>query len=652
MAVTPFLRPFNKDGGTLYVFPSASVDLTKTFVSNDYEFMFSHFACLNLPDIHIEDDNNQSTEKGLYLKRLYYVGDDTDKHVILSSNGGMEHAITEEFQNYIMNFETAILNGEGDNDDYDSDIMTTVSEKLFFTWLEKIGGIEFNGNIEKYNKLKERTVQYIGNIDVMNTVEVNGDTFEELYIHIPSTVGASSKVLFKKGEETDNKNFIAGMTYNLGSVNDDLDVSNPSELIIGRTCENPYDSSISNEAIYDFDQGKNKYTTFYEDKDGNRINCEGYTINFSDTVYADGDGISTMNSESSESFEFNAILIYYDFVKKNDSTKYTNLYGILFLDNVTDLSDNTGNQKDGYFQRYPKIKSTTYGGGNSFSLKVDLKIDTIPDTASDVRIYYDPNDVVAMALYEKSLVQLQNCIDTFYTIKTQFASIEQRLSSLETMVTGIDNINDLQSRVDRLYNLYDGMTTVDTASLLSLIESNTKKLNSIMKGEKNIQLQYDTDVIQGGNGITVNRDGVNKVSISSNQKYSIVGVYNDSEKTSEITTETPMTTDKVSDEFYLSLKTGTNIAVINYKDEGYLFKDIVINIDAKEFPWQVGQSLKICFIGEAMTDRINFGDSGCGIIIKPTEDVKSDKLGSLSTNDIKEIEVVCTGDKKFIYMVD
>lgn len=646
MAVTPFLRPINANGGTLYVFPSASLDLTKTFVSNDYEFMFSHFACLNLPNIHLEAPENEIKEKGLYLTKLYYTGEDTSEHPISHTNDEMEKMITEEFQNYIMNFETAILNGEGDNDDYDSDIMTTVSEKVFFNWLQKVGGIEFNGNIEKYDKLKNRTVQYIGNIDVMNTVEVNGDTFDELYIHIPSAVGASSKVLFRKGEETDNKNY-KNKTYNLESVNDNSTESNSSEFIIGRNAnsKNPYDNKISVEAIYDIDSGGNKY-----------IGDEGYTINFSDTVYADGDGISTMNSESSESFEFNAILIYYDFVKKNDSTKYTNLYGILFLDNVTDLTDNSDKSSDGYFQRYPKIKSTTYGGGNSFSLKVDLKIDTLPDTASEVKIYYDPNDVVAMALYEKSLIQLQNCIDMFYTIKTQSASIEKRLSSLETMVTGIDSINDLQSRVDRLYNLYDGMGTTDTASLLSLIESNTKKLNSIMKGGKNIQLQYDTDVIQGGNGITINKDGVNKISINSNQKYSIVSVYRDSDKKDEITTENLMKTDKVDGELYLSLKYGTNIAVINYCDTGYLTRDLIINIDSSEFPWQIGQSLKICFVGEAMTDRINFGDSGCGIVIRPESDItvgnNSGKLGSLSSNDIKEIEIVCTGENKFIYMVD
>ena len=189
--VTPYLKPFNPQGGTLYVFPSVSKDLTRTFVSNDYEFKFSHFACLNIPDIYTgvfseDSDGDTFNEKGFYIESL-----------ILNNNGGyypgytgttwdskgIGKTIAENLQNYVMNFETAILNGEGDNDDYDNDILTNVSEKVFFNWLQKVGAIKFteSGTLEDYNTLADRTVQYIGNIDVMNTVDINGDSFEELY---------------------------------------------------------------------------------------------------------------------------------------------------------------------------------------------------------------------------------------------------------------------------------------------------------------------------------------------------------------------------------------------------------------------------------------------------------------------------------------
>ena len=48
--ITPILKDPKSHGGTLYTFPSASRDLTRAFTNSEYEFAFSHFACLNLPD--------------------------------------------------------------------------------------------------------------------------------------------------------------------------------------------------------------------------------------------------------------------------------------------------------------------------------------------------------------------------------------------------------------------------------------------------------------------------------------------------------------------------------------------------------------------------------------------------------------------------
>ena len=68
MIPTPYLKPFSTQGGTLYVFPSVSKDLTRTLVSNDYEFKFSHFACLNLPDISSGNNLDDSdADKKLYI---------------------------------------------------------------------------------------------------------------------------------------------------------------------------------------------------------------------------------------------------------------------------------------------------------------------------------------------------------------------------------------------------------------------------------------------------------------------------------------------------------------------------------------------------------------------------------------------------------
>ena len=141
MIPAPYLKTFNTSGGTLYVFPSVSKDLTRTFVSNDYEFKFSHFACLNIPDIYSGSYDPEVTEdKGFYISTL--LSKNNQYPSVVYNSDGMGKAIAENLQNYVMNFETAILNGEGDNDDYDNTILTSVSEKIFWNWMQKVGAIK------------------------------------------------------------------------------------------------------------------------------------------------------------------------------------------------------------------------------------------------------------------------------------------------------------------------------------------------------------------------------------------------------------------------------------------------------------------------------------------------------------------------------
>lgn len=630
--VTPYLKPFNTQGGTLYVFPSVSKDLTRTFVSNDYEFKFSHFACLNLPDIYT---GKYESDKGFYIDTLkldnnggYYTGyDGTDW-----SSDGIGKTIAENLQNYVMNFETAILNGEGDNDDYDNDILTNVSEKVFFNWLQKVGAIKFteSGTLEDYSTLADRTVQYIGNLDVMNTVDVNGDSFEELYIHIPSTAGASTSVYFRTGETTDNKNYL----------NKNYTVSNGikgPEYIIGRGSGDTNTNGLSINAIYDLDQGTNVYTGDI-----------GHTIDFRDSSYAGGDGISTMNGNSLNDFEFNAVLIYYDILEKTSTKNVkrtaTNLYGILFLDQPMPLSET---DRKGYFQRYPKKKETVYGNGNSYALKLDLKIDTVGDTTYKIDdTIEDPNRAYSMSLYSKSLEQLQRCIDVFYTQKNEIVKLTERVSALENLVTGIDSISSLKADINRLYNLYDGNAVVDTSALLSLIDANAKKLDNIMNGGKDLKLQYDTDVIQPGVGIGITKTP-NKVTISSEQRYSM-NVVTDSND-NEISEDNPIDTTSASKICNIKLKPGENFAVIYMHDAGVSTSSIYINIDASDYNWEIGQTIKLLFVCE--NGALSFDNSiDRGVIIKPTDTTTLSISGyDFEGNDF--VEVVCIGEDKFIYLI-
>jgi hypothetical protein len=211
----------------------------------------------------------------------------------------------------------------------------------------------------------------------------------------------------------------------------------------------------------------------------------GYRIDFNDSTY--GDSIESMNLESKEDFEFNCVLIYYR-IKKGDGDWFTNLYGVLFLEEVTTSDFNTNlnndNEIGGYIQRYPKFKN-----GNSWGLKLDLKIDAQPDSQMELRDneYSDPNSGGdGMQMFTEALMQLNDCVKIFYEVKKENTDIEERLYKLENIMSGVDSVNDLRNSVNLLssnvsiLNSFEGRIE-SLESKLAKIETNLGYLISDIK---------------------------------------------------------------------------------------------------------------------------------------------------------------------------
>ena len=480
--ITPILKDPKSHGGTLYTFPSASRDLTRAFSNSEYEFAFSHFACLNLPDFRYGYFNDGDL-KGVYLDNIIkhsYSNSDSDSDSVslldLVSND-VNKCLKWHIQSYIMNYEIAILNGFSlDAGKYDSEILRNPSERIFFNWLQKVGAIKFSDNEETLigygddvdisyetlgsesqlpttaegrtksyrigNKLYvwkggrwrsrvlvSKTVQYIGTIDMINNVNIDFDSFNEIYLNIPAGVGGSTKVHF---DNIFDNNYENGETIDID--NDDY-AKDKVDYIIGRDPEElGLTDDVTMKAIYD-SSSEHSY----------KID-NGYCINFNDSKY-DG-GIEGMNLDSEEDFEFNCVLIYYR-IRRGSGEWFTNLYGVLFLEEIATSDYNTNlnddDERAGYIQRYPKFKK-----GNSWGLKLDLKIDAQPDSQLELRDkeYVDPNESGAgMQMFTEALVQLNDCVKLFYDVKKENTDIEERLYTLENMVSGVDTVYNLRDEV-------------------------------------------------------------------------------------------------------------------------------------------------------------------------------------------------------------
>ena len=435
------------------------------------------------------DTIGSAVDKGLYLERFEdYTYRNNDYNV----------AMAEHFQNYILNFESVLLNSNV----YNPDILYTPAERIFFNWLRKVGGIKFKpstkGNktfvedVENYysdsDSILDRTVQYLGNIDIINQVDVNGDTFGEVYLYIPSDVGATPNVYFRTLVDTQERKT---------NYQDDLYRWN-SEIIVGRDNFNVEDKpidDISLEAIYDGDVGANYYT-----------GDNGYYIDFTPSSYEIGlTNIDELNKQSYLNFEFNCVLIYYDMTNTQTNETVTSLYGVLFLDNFV-RDDRSYKSEDGtidenkinrlaYIDPIPKFRSSELDNGNSFALKVDLKIDTAPTTTmyrttvdNSDDTYYDPNNTNSFQLYQGALEQLHKCIDIFYSQQREIYELQDRIEELESIIVNLRNADEAFKQINELASRLDDSKLDIAEEIEAQVKDNSSRIENLENGGLNVAI--------------------------------------------------------------------------------------------------------------------------------------------------------------------
>lgn len=624
--ITPLLKPANQSGGTLYTFPSAQRDLARVFTNDSYSFKFSHFACLKLKDF----NKNGIVNGKINFSKFEEVQSDTYRYMIAT-----------QLQNYVMNYETAILKGIGDDDEYNNDVLRTPAERVFFNWLQKVDGIEFEyGNRESNlyyekcgnlsydpidssthtNYVNNRTVKYIGNIDVVNNVEIGGDIYSEIYLHIPSSVGASYEVRF---------NTITDDNYNGG----DIEIS--SEYIFGFSNAGPTQFLLSAEAIYDKDQDGNVYTGDL-----------GYVIDFRDSFYVNesvgyGD-IMTMNELSNENFEFNAVLIYYDFTNNSTGETVTNLYGLLLINPVL---------TSGVINSFPKHKTTNLQNGNSFALKVDIKVDAYPTSSTVVNTTSGNNAELLNTLQEyiNDMTRLQQTIDIFNRQQSEISRLQNRVNELELLLYGIDSLSSMESRVGNLETRLNASGIADNEALTDLIAEINQRVDNFITAQNSVASVidgYETQITHSENGDVIINSTASSYSINPvmGMTYGADGFGPD--ETNIITSDEDShfnvnnTDPNETLNLYTPLSEGQNLAVI-YVDGETCSNDLNIYIDDSETAWRAGQTLKLMikdfidFNGHDLYIHTGYEHGICMQNIK----ISGDEISTKPT-----IEIICTSN--------
>lgn len=614
---TPLIRIPQEQGGTMYAFSSAARDLTRAYYNPDINFEYSKFALLDIPVV----ASPSNGENYIQFENLFEGGGSPAASYVPNADANVSFA--ETLQNYALNFENFILS----DDDFDPTIYSSDAEKIFFKWLHHIGAFEvktannqqtvsgYSRAIEKEDTTNtgdnySRVVKYLGNIDVSNDKNYQGNTYNEIFVNVPSSVGFTPEILFK------SSNYNTTATAYL-----------PDTQINGRAGQTHPDSNITLDSLSDNTNG-----TISLDQ-----TSYNYGIEWNPSVYAKIANDPKLNnfleySKRGGDFRFNAILVYYDlYSKSNVANRSTNLYGIIILDNFKDEPTTSG----WYIPEFTKYKPNDVTGlnGNAYALKLNVKFNSSLD---NVGVESNINDysTFSMDIFLDTTTAIENAARLMVQANARYASIVDRLATVEDLLMTSNSTTDLIARVQDLERSLEdaALNYANSTSILDMITSVNTRLNQVISGQIPSEIQYNTDVLSNGDGITIDRSSPDKIKIvSSNYGYTLNEVFE-----YDFISGTTGNLVNPANLFNMSLSASSglltrvrpyeNLVRINTNTVA-LTGDLNIYLDDSINIWKKGQTIKFSFknvLPALGTNKINiYTDKQNGWILKAVLDTSN-----------------------------
>ena len=592
---TPLIRIPQEQGGTLYAFSSAARDLTRAYYNPDIVFEYSKFALIDIPVV--AEASPGSTNNYIQFSNLYEGGPVSGGGVAPSyddttPDDNANRHFSQTLQNYALNFENFIIN----DDDFDPSIYASDAEKIFFKWMNHVGALRVrNANSQEvasgYSRAIEendsiqtgteysRVVRYLGNIDVSNDKNYQGDTYNEIFINVPSHVGYTPDVLFKSS------------TYNTTATS-----YQPTSFINGRVGQTHPDSNINLESIADNDQGTIDLTPNV---------AYNYGIEWNSTTYAKIVNDKKLNtlldySKRGGDFRFNAILVYYDlYSKSNPGQRSTNLYGVLLLDNWKYDPANTG----WYIPELTKYKPNEVTGlnGNAFALKLNVKFNSSLD---NVGVENNINDysTFSMDIFFDTTSALENAAKILAEANHKYNDLSDRFNNLENLMLTTADQSDLAVKIAELELAMQNASLAysNAGSIMDLISSTNLRVNQLIDGTIPATLQYNTDVIAAGDGVNVDKSTPNKIKLSNtNYGYALNEVYGYNYNTDQVLdkiTSSSMLNPQLSASqgIWTRVKKYDNLVRIYLEPETFQ-SNLNIYLDDSISGFKVGQVIKLVF---------------------------------------------------------
>ena len=725
MAKTPFIRSLQQTGGTFYTFSSAAEDLSFTFNNSVNKFKFSKFVLLNIPNFQKPVYNENSIQFDTMDTTFLDVASET---FALVSPNNLSPNLEVSFQNYCLNLESTILSQPS----YDPTLKVNSSERVFFKWLKELGGIRYRpaNSTEVISSLDQvtigtlngfpysnkrwteedtniigngtptprynRVVQYIGECDIVNSVQNQNNSYTEVYIHIPTSDGNTPLILFKTEADinyypdrtitnspTDpvNSSYLQGRDGSGGTIGpnglpilsifdqsvlgdpliistDSLGATGTSQWYSPRAQANSYftdstffDSSNVSYFKYESALGTSGANVIYT-----RNNLDGVMLDFDPNSYkpiVDNPSISTIeeynSTVDSSNFDFNAILVYYDVYDPNNiADSKTNLYGVLFLNDIKATGIGTGSIP--VYNKY-KPDPITKLNGNSYGFKLNIKFDT---SVENTGVEQSINDysTFSMSMFMDSATVLQQAASTLNDRTTDIIALRNQYNTLYDLLLNSNNGTTFDQRLTTVENALQTNQALfnNTQDIMGLIERNYTMIDSILKGTTNINIAYNLDLIKQGSGLTVDRSVPNKITINNTtQNYSIDSSY--------LFSLNPIGSNNLKlrpyTNYYKHRNSGLTIIATN---------DIIFRIDDSTTKWTIGQTLRLVFDDPIILSTNNiyiYTDSNGSYPLNSPSNMSYNVLvggftqsSFVNSNNKPIFDIVCIDDKNLIFEID
>lgn len=446
----PLLSGLREKGATFYTVSTALNDIDKTLMDSNYVMTPSKFVCINLPKWQ-RWANTQSI-----FEEPENIGNPltTDPNVI----------VPKMIQNYI---ENAIAMSHNYRTD---DSLQSISEAMFWKMLVRMGGMvlkddtpilvdgeevpTYSEDTSAFDNTYNRVVVYTGDINVLNHITKAGQSYTEIFMHVPSQARMLEELRF-----TD-----PGFKLQLEQI-PEPGIESP-EYTIG--LEDHPESNTK--AVYDTVDLKYDFTP------RNRLG-----------VYFDEISQSTDEKDKvdGKDFEFNVVLVYYDiWNRETPDNRKTNLYGILFLDKFMDTG--SGSYTIDTLNKYVPDAVTT---GNGYAIRLNIKTSSNQaQTTSEVTI--NDYNSVSMELYMTALQRLNDVTDKYEEALSILRDIQSKVSPIYQILPRITETSELSARLNELQRQVTSNQQTERISNEDLFNIFSKAVEATKSTDKDVNIQY------------------------------------------------------------------------------------------------------------------------------------------------------------------